>query len=124
MRRALRGGPPATLVSAQPAPRAIAVDATNVYWATTGTIAKVSLGGGSPTILARSRSQPFQIVLDSSSAYWTNAYGGSVVKVPLDGGSPVTLATGQNYAFGLALSNSHVDPSNKPSLVIELSQIL
>ncbi len=46
MKLALNGGAPTTLVSAQPAPLAIGVDATDVYWATGQALARSQAAHG------------------------------------------------------------------------------
>jgi DNA-binding beta-propeller fold protein YncE len=87
MKVALAGGSPVTLASAQSNPRAIAVDATSVYWANygigsnDGTVMKVALAGDSPVTLASGLYQPNGLAVDATSVYWTNNNDGTEMKV-------------------------------------------
>ena len=51
----------------------IAVDGTNVYWATKDSILKVSVDGGTPEVLARGLIAPRHLALDDSSVYWADS---------------------------------------------------
>jgi len=102
-------------------PQALAVDATSVYWTTSGestvggTIVKAPLAGGSPTTLATSQVDNVFIAQDSTSIYWTN-HGtsqskytdGMVMKVSKSGGTPVTLASNQAGPWGIAVDANSV----------------
>lgn len=94
------GGEPTTVVSGQPAMRAIAVDSTNVYWLGTldGKVMKVPLAGGEPTTLATGE-ELLSLAVDATSVYFTMANledptRGSVMRVAIDGGTPTRLAEG------------------------------
>ena len=83
--------------------RAIAVDATNVYWIKADTSQGASPPDGEvlqcakcgceqPTILASKEPISGGIAVDATSVYWTN---GDVMRVPIGGGELTTLAVAQ-----------------------------
>jgi hypothetical protein len=100
------GGTVTTLASGQYYPRALIVDAVNVYWTDLNAIMSVSTGGGTPVTLASEQNQPWGLTVDDVNVYWTDN-GGNVMSVPIVGGSAVTLATGESPC-GLALDNVSV----------------
>jgi hypothetical protein len=59
--------------------QAITVDATNVYWASNGSVLSLPVNGGTPTTLAAGQVGVNGIVVDATSAYWTT--DGAVMKV-------------------------------------------
>lgn len=97
----LAGGPPQAI---GPAALALAVDATDVYFAytprgaSTAAIARFPVAGGTVTGLADGRSLTFgNIVLDDGAVYWvegkgTVKNGGAIATVPKSGGSPSVIA--------------------------------
>jgi len=101
--------PPTVLASGGSVQGAIAVDATNVYWADWDDgPKKVSLNGGSVvTLVSGSTSAAKALAVDATSVYWT-AYYGEVNKVPITGGAVVTLASGQDSPLGIAVDATSV----------------
>ena len=93
----------------------IAVDSSNVFWATSGypagSLMKVaSAGGGTPVTLASwGASQTYAIALDTSNVYWANYTDGTVMKVALAGGdTPTTLASGQDHPKAITVGANTV----------------
>ena len=110
------GGALTVLASAQDAPQAIAVNATDVFWTNAGHVAsstqvykfgevkKVAVAGGTPTTLATGEVWSFQLALDANHVYWVDngwPTGGSsdpnpaargVFRVDQDGSNRTRLA--------------------------------
>jgi sugar lactone lactonase YvrE len=111
------GGTPVTLWngSAQAASRAIALDATHVYWATLDlttakySLSRVPIAGGSREAVVSDQPIVDHIAVDSTGVYWTgvSSEGGSVVKTPLAGGASTTLATHRGVT-GIAIDGANV----------------
>jgi hypothetical protein len=114
------GGTPIALATGLQGPTAIAVDATNVYFAQSvgGTIKSVpiaSTGSGPVTVLATLQT-PYGIAVQSNVVYWTNYSGtsgangnsyASIMSVSNSGtGTPATLTTATNAegAYGIAVN--------------------
>ena len=114
------GGTPVTLANGLSGPTAIALDATNVYFAnsvggTVKSVAIASTGPGTATTLATAQT-PYAIAVSNGVVYWTN-YGGttgangnsyaSIMSVPSAGGTAPTVltqATNAEGAYGIAVS--------------------
>jgi hypothetical protein len=94
----------------------IAVDASNVYFADSGTgvaaIVSVPIGGGALSVRAPATS-PGGVAVDANNVYWTDAgdgsvAGGSIFALPLAGGSVVTVASGQNVPYDIGLTATSI----------------
>ena len=71
------------LSSAEALPRAVATDATYLYWTNEGdgTVKRVPLAGGPITVLAAGQSTPWGIAVDDAFVYWSARAGGLVLRV-------------------------------------------
>jgi hypothetical protein len=88
----------------------LAVDATDIYWASSdGTVSKVGLNGGVPSILASGQAAPWNVAIDLKSVYWTNDVdSGTIVRVEKNGGVPATLAIGQKNPWSITVDATSV----------------
>jgi hypothetical protein len=80
-------GTPTTLVTGQASPAGVAVDASHIYWADSGsgTISKAPLTGGiTITLYAFSKfTVPAGVAVDSGHVYWANSGNGTINEAPL-----------------------------------------
>jgi hypothetical protein len=60
---------------------AAAIDGTNLYIISAGSLMRAPLDGGTPTVLATGQSVPMAIAVDGTSVYWVNNGDGRVMKV-------------------------------------------
>jgi hypothetical protein len=111
------GGTTTVLASGRNQPRALAVDATYVYWVdygdtNTGSVNKVPIGGNNTQVLplATGENEPYDIVVDAEGAYvyWTThadrLSGGSVRRITTAGNvAPTVLANMQGAPDGIAI---------------------
>jgi hypothetical protein len=117
MKAPIAGGSATTLASANDVnePRAIAVDATSVYWTNhaqngNGSVMKVPIAGGVAMTLAANQDWPIGIAVDGSNVYWVNSgysTGSTVMRVPLNGGTPTTL-TSSMLPWAIAVDANNV----------------
>jgi len=129
MKVPLGGGTPIALAGGMGSLRAIAADATNVYfveynqWFTSPgvtdeawNVMKVPLGGGTPTILAERQAAPTAIVIRGANAYWVNYAGssGELMTVPTDGGTPRVLAEKQHELQTIAADSTNIYWADTP----------
>jgi hypothetical protein len=99
----IAGGPPVLRTGIRWGPGALALDATNLYYAQRdmnyGAVMKVPIGGGGDAVIAENQQAPTSIAVDATSIYWTT-YPGWLRKAPLAGGPPPTvIATGLSYLY-------------------------
>lgn len=97
-------------------PVGIAMDKTNVYWASkddglVSTLPKTASGHDAPIVVARGLVNPYAVAVDATHVFWSTAQkaAGTIACAPRDGSGPVeTLATGQDNPTSIALSATHV----------------
>jgi hypothetical protein len=123
----LGDGTPRVLAFGQKGATKLAVDASNVYWATVGTgpssgpghdggIFSMPRTGGAPLALAANQNAPLAIAVDGGNVYWTAggydgpgvAPSGQVLSVPATGGTPRIWATALIGPGALAVAGGHV----------------
>jgi len=91
------------------APKALALDSANLYWANgDGTVVAASLTSFARTVLATAPSRAGGLATDGQSVYWTSPGDGTVMKYPLPGGPATTLATTQLGPAGIAVDGTSV----------------
>ncbi|WP_437752493.1 hypothetical protein [Sorangium sp. So ce1389] len=107
-------------VAQQSKPIAIALDATNLYWADAVryTVNKMPLsaagqpGGAEPDLLVTEQNEAVDIAIDATHVYWTldaeNLAEDMVMRVPIAGGPAEPLATDQRRPQGIAVDATHV----------------
>jgi hypothetical protein len=110
------GGGPIFFAHASSPITDIVVDATNVYWTTSGgevdALAQ-NAPGQMPKSLASGQAQPLRLAQDTARLYWTNQgtaqSDGSVASVPKDGSdSSHAVAVGQSRPWGIAVDTHGV----------------
>lgn len=115
-------------LSIGPAPAALAVDDSYVYFALngspTGSIVRVPIGGGAQTTIASGRLPDLMaIAVDATRVYWIEGYGtigqGAVAAVDKSGGTPVILASGLQDPSAIAVDDSNVYVANTADGEIE-----
>jgi hypothetical protein len=118
----LDGGPPAALSPWQNlAGGAVAVDATNVYWAQETSIFSRPLGGGATTTLV-SGVGPTDIAVDASHVYWTERSTNSINKVPITGGAATVVAKSFQLPMYLAVDATSVYWTDFADLVMKAAK--
>ena len=102
---------PITLASGEGMPWAIALDATNLYWAnyTEGTVKRLPIAGGPAAVIASGLLEPFDLAIDQDSAYVIDRRAVALKRMPLLAGSaPVILAGGGHDILGVAVYGGYV----------------
>jgi hypothetical protein len=94
-----------------PTPKAIAVDAHNVYWtASSGTTFSVPIAGGAATSVASQGPGAGGLAVDDTNLY--AGYGNTVLQAPVGGGSSMALSPiGPGSAMGVA-TNCPLPPAS------------
>lgn len=108
----LAGGTAVTLAPGEDAPRGIAIDDANVYFARSqfGEIARVPKAGGAITVLATHQDFPEGIALRDGTLFWTTSgtsFSGALTSL-VPGGAPRALATQLGNPAGLFVDGTHV----------------
>jgi hypothetical protein len=117
------------IASNQVFPSAVAVDATNVYWTTAGTLSTCPLSGcpAGPVVLA-SATQPLAVAQDAVNLYWTefnfaSPAAGSVYACPKPGCVPITtVASSQTGPFGVAVDDAGIYWLDNAAMPPQLAQ--
>ncbi len=108
------GGSLVTLASEPAGIRNLAVDSSNVYYTTSGSVVSVPLGGGTPqTLVSLQQGTPVSIAVQGSYVYYgTDSRGsspaGTLMRVPVGGGTPTTLASESDRIYALAVDSANV----------------
>ena len=105
MKVSLAGGNPQTLATVPGAGGAIALDATDVYFATSQGVYRVPLEGGDVATLAQGPNGP-GIAVDDNNVYFTD--GDNILRISKCGTNLTTLATGQATTSALAVDSDSV----------------
>ena len=95
----------------------LAVNATTLYYATTGALSSVPLGGGSSKTIASGQGSLNAVLLDPTSVYWSDlgsGTNGSITKKPFAGGAATVLASGLGQPTGIAGDPSYVYWASPP----------
>ena len=109
-------GTPTTLVTGQPSPAGVAVDASHIYWATgatpglQATIKEAPLTGSPlPTILiGTGLVSPAGVAVDATHIYWADSGDGTVDERKLTGGLTIPLFGQAGNPAGVAVDSTHV----------------
>jgi hypothetical protein len=100
---------PVALAIHQDGARALAVDATHVYWTAGGEVRAAPLAGGETIALATGQRTPWGIAVDGGRVYWVNSVTpGQVMSVAVTGGEPQVVADLQARPKKLAVRDGTV----------------
>jgi hypothetical protein len=124
------GGVPVVLADNQPHPRAIAVDATAIYWSNDGYgigadripggLLRAARDGSHVTTLVTDdvshRRGISALAVDGSNVYWSETAAGRVVKMPKLGGAETVIAEGLIAPTGLVARGGNVYWVSHPTI--------
>lgn len=108
------GGATVALASALDGPKAIAIDATSIYWVEVansvsgaGSVKSVPIAGGVVTSLASGLSGSQYIAMDAGSVYYWQEYG-TLAKVGKADGTLTVMATGMSGMPPIAVDTTNI----------------
>lgn len=136
----IAGGSPISVAQNQNAPRGIASDGTDLYWANSGdgTVMTATIANASPQLLVQSYAGLRDLGIDQSHVFWNNDSDGTLWQVDRAGTTLTKLATlaGKNVGY-FAIGSARIyytDPNSgavssvlfggatPPSLLVMLNQ--
>jgi hypothetical protein len=105
------GSKPTILAEGRKRPRALRVDAKNVYWldhgigASDGQALACPLAGcgTTPNLIADFLQGPYGLAVDATRIYYTQQGAGTVMAAAIAGGNPTSLSGGQQQPSGIAI---------------------
>jgi hypothetical protein len=98
---------PFAMVTGQYNPIYLAVNATNLYWATGGNLVTTLITGSSVDTLY-SGTAIEGIAVDATYVYWSTYTEGTIMRMPLRGGTAETLVTTTMRPMGVAVDSTRL----------------
>ena len=99
----LDGSNPRAIVTGQPDPAGVAVNASHLYWTDSGSgaIWAANLDGSNPQAIVTGQISPAGVAVNASHLYWTDS--GAIWEANLDGTNPQAVVSGQQLPYGIAV---------------------